>query len=288
MKGINIKYLLLFFVIEVISFTSFSQAWVKPKGQGYAQIGYSYISASKIYGIENIDEQLRREVADQTIQGYLEYGVCNNLMLTASLPFKLLQTGEQIFETDYVPDTLSSGRVNAFGNLSFSAVYGLSQKTNWVSSISVGLDTKTATFNQNLGLRTGVDAWSGVLGLNLGRGWNKSFFQTNVGFKFRSNNYSEQFIASAQYGRTLNKFQIIFGLELYKSFKNGTFDDLTSVHTGVYQNDLEFLAFSLKANYALSKRIKLWALLGGGVAGQLVARAPSYALTFSYEWDGGE
>jgi hypothetical protein len=280
----NMKRVIIILILGIAVRSSFSQAWIKPKGSGYSQIGYSYISSSKIYGVDNLEEQLRRAVTDQTIQGYLEYGVGNNLMFTASVPFKMLSTGNEIFETDYVPDTLVAGSLSSIGNISLAGVYGIKQNAKWVSSVGLGLDTKTASFDSDIGLRTGVDAWSGLLNFNLGRGWDKTFFQSSAGIKLRSNNYSSQFIAAAQIGRTMKKVQVIFGLELYQSFKDGSYDDGTSIQTGLYQNDLEFLSFSLKANYAVNEHIKVWGFIGGGLVGQLVARAPSYALTVSYEW----
>ena len=278
------KILILLLSVGIASNTLFSQAWIKPKGSGYTQLGYSYIQASKIYGIKNIEEQLRRVVTDQTIQGYLEYGLGNNLMLTASIPFKILNTGNEIYQTTYVPDTLPAGKVTAFGNISIAGVYGITQNTKWVSSVGLAIDTKTATLESNVGLRTGVDAWSALLNFNLGRSWGKTFIQSNAGLKLRTNNYSSQFIAAAQVGRIMKKVQVIFGLELYQSVKNGSYNDGTSIHTGLYQNDLEFLSVSLKANYTISEQIKVWGYVGGGLTGQLVARAPSYALTVSYEW----
>ena len=271
-------------IIILIHQLTFSQAWIKPKGAGYSQMGYSYITSSKIYGIENTDEQLRRTVTDQTIQGYLEYGLGSKFMMTAVLPFKMTNTGNEIFETDYVSDTLQSGKLNALGNISIAGIYGITQNTKWVSSIGLSVDTKTASYEKEIGLRTGVDAWASFLNFNLGRSWGKTFIQSNAGLKVRSNNYSSQFIGAAQIGRALKKVQLIFGLELYKSLKNGSFNDETSIHTGLYQNNLEFLSFSLKANYTVSKHIKVWGFIGGGLAGELVARAPSYSLTLSYEW----
>ena len=281
------KNIFLFSFIFLVTEATFSQAWIKPKGSGYSQVGYSSISSSKIYGVDNTDEQLVRVVTDQTVQGYLEYGLGNKLMITTSIPFKMLETGNDVFATNYVSDSLVAGGLNALGCVSLMGLYGISQNTNWKSSVGLGFDTKTATFDSEIGLRTGVDAWSGLMSFNLGRGWNKFFFQATGAMKFRSNNYSSQVIASTQFGRTIKKVQIIFGLELYKSLKNGSYDDGTSVHTGLYQNDLEFLSFSLKANYLVNDYIKIWGFVGGGLLGQLVARAPAYALSVSYEWNKG-
>ena len=180
------KNIFLFSFIFLVTEATFSQAWIKPKGSGYSQVGYSSISSSKIYGVDNTDEQLVRVVTDQTVQGYLEYGLGNKLMITTSIPFKMLETGN-----------------DALGCVSLMGLYGISQNTNWKSSLGLGFDSKTATFDSEIGLRTGVDAWSGLMSFNLGRGWNKFFFQATGAMKFRSNNYSSQVIASTQFGRTI-------------------------------------------------------------------------------------
>lgn len=281
MKNLFLTLLLSLILLSI----TFSQAWVRSKGAGYSQLGFNSITgASKIYGTENKSDQLRRVVNDQTIQGYVEYGLGNKMMVTGSAPFKILNTGDEIFETAYLPDTLPAGSLNAFGNITGTFIYGLSQDKKWVSSLALGVDTRTAMFKEEVGLRSGVDACGLLFGGNIGRGWDKMWVQGSLGYKYRTNSYSDQIVGQAQVGRTLNKVQVMAGLELYHSLKNGSFDDGTSVHTALYQNDLEFFSYYAKVSYAFNEEIKLWGLIGGGITGAYVAKAPAYSLTLSYEW----
>lgn len=275
------------FFLTLILITQFclAQAWTKKKGAGYQQIGVSYIKNNRIYNREGNEFQLNRAVSDITISEYVEYGFTDKFTLSASIPFKVESTSSEIYEGGYLPDTLSAGSLIGMSNTSFSIVYGLKQEGNWVASIKLKTDLATAQYNHTLGLRTGYDALGIVPSVLFGKSKNNNFVTIELGVNYRSNNYSTQLFSSAQIGTKIkDKLFTILVLDYLNSLQNGSYKDENSIHTGLYMNDIEWTAFTLKLGYLLTNKIIVWTALGGGVSGHAVARAPSFSFALSYEW----
>ena len=268
--------------------TTLGQAWTRKKGGGYAQLGFSNISANSLYsnqgGIDQID--LRREVTDNTLQFYGEYGLTDKLTISTSIPLKFVETADEVLDSDFFPTPLESGSLTGLGNISVAAVYGLPQTKSWVATAKLRVDLNTADYDEATGLRTGYDAWGFAPSFNGGYG-SKNFFATSeVGLNLRTNNYSHQFFANFQAG--LNYDQRIFliaGLEFLQSFENGDFNDGNTFQTGLYVNDLEFTAFSIKVGGYPIKNLGVWLATGGGSGGNFVARGRALSISISYQWD---
>ena len=276
----------LFLVIIVLSSQlSFSQAWTKKKGSGYEQIGVSYIKNNRIYNRDGNELQLNRAVTDITLNEYLEYGITDKITVSVIVPYKMVSTSTEIYEKGYLPDTLSSGNMSGLSNTSLSLIYGLKQEGNWVSSIKLKTDLPTAQYDNEIGLRTGSDALGVSSSILFGKSKKNNFGTFEIGANYRTNNYSTQLFSSAQIGKKVkDKLYTILVLDYLKPLKNGTFNDGNSIHTGLYMNDIEWTAFTLKLGYLLTDKIIIWSAIGGGVSGHVVARAPSFSFALSYEW----
>lgn len=80
----------------LISFNgAFSQSpWVTEKGKGYFQLGYTSIGPySDLFTKTGANYSLTREVTDQTVQLYGEFGLGSNTSIITSVPFKFLEAG---------------------------------------------------------------------------------------------------------------------------------------------------------------------------------------------------
>ena len=84
-------------ILLLTSQRCFSQAWTKKKGSGYQQIGFSYLTNNSIYNRDGAETQLNRAVSDVTISEYIEYGLTDKITLSASIPFKLESTSDEIY-----------------------------------------------------------------------------------------------------------------------------------------------------------------------------------------------
>ena len=223
---------------------AYPQAWTRPRGGGFAQLGWSYITNHRVWNNGGKELDLRRQVMDMTLQAYTEYGVAEKWTAVVFVPYKTISTGSAIYDPSYLPDTLPSGNLNGIGNLSFVGVYGFKQSGPWVGSFKLRFDLPTAGFDSTIGIRTGTDAFGIAPIFNFGKGRNSYFITYEIGANFRSNGYSSQFISNLQYGRKFaGKLWVIGMLEYVASLKDGNFNDGSSVHTAVYTNNLDYLAF---------------------------------------------
>jgi len=78
-------------------------------------------------------------------------------------------------------------------------------------------------------------------------------------------------------------FLFMAGLELQKNINQGTHNDGTAIHTGLYIDNIEFLAWHFKLSFRPYKNYRIWIATGRGV-GNMVPRSPSFSLTLSAEW----
>ncbi len=260
-----------------------AQTWTRPKGGGYYQLGGSYIEGDRIYNRSGPELQLRRSVRDITLQSYLEYGLTERVMVTGVIPFKLLRTGTKVFDPAYLPDTLAAGQLNRWGNINLGCVYGIRQGGKWVLSGKLQIDTRSAHFEPAIGLRSGYDAWGLGTSLSAGTSGNSFFGTLELGLRLRTHQYSKQLFSTGQLGyRFAQKHWLILAVDLLDSLLDGSFDDGTSNHTGLYLNDLEYTAIQMKLGIRVVKDVHLWLAAGGGFSGHAVARAPAFSIAVSY------
>lgn len=263
---------------------AYTQAWLRQPNGGFVQTSFSSISTNRIYNGGNKEVQLHHTVNDLTFQQYGEYGVYQKLTIATSLPIKYVNTINDVY-IGYLPDTLDAGSLSHTGNISISAIYGIKQQGNWVSSFKLKTDLNTAHYREEYGLRSGYNAWGIMPTICFGKSISSYFFTSETGINIRTNHYSTQLIQQLQIGRNIaEKVWVILAFDYLKSLKNGNFDDGTSVHTGLYMSNIEWTAFLLKTGYQLNPQWTLWGTFGGGISGYAVQRAPSLALALSYEW----
>ena len=74
-----------------VSIQLFSQSpWTKKKNEGYVQLNFTSIASyNKVFGNPEYDTQ--REITDNTLQFYGEFGITNTITLFANVPLKMLK-----------------------------------------------------------------------------------------------------------------------------------------------------------------------------------------------------
>ncbi len=134
----------------------------------------------------------------------------------------------------------------------------------------------TADFDATTGLRTGVDAWTVVGGLAVGRGSARTYGSAHVGVALRSNGYSEQWRAGFEFGRrAFTRWWFVAGIEAVQSLRNGDrVPAATNLETGLYLDEQEVVAPVLKALYEIDPRWGVMGTVQGGFLGDFVARSP--------------
>ncbi len=238
--------------------TQAQQVWTRQKGEYYSQIGftlYRYTALLKTY-----DElvQLDKQLVQNSIQGYFEYGIMDNLMVTAIVPFTLAKSTAT---SNAPPSGVTDGALSAFSNVQIGLTYALYKNRGFVFSAKLNAALPTATYQNSTGLRSGEDALalepSALVGYS-----NATFFTSvEVGFAYRTNQYSSQTLGAFQIGKQLGpqkKVLLIFNTNLRLSNKNGSYDDKNSTFTAAYLNNLTYLAPGIKFGYRLTSLVTGW------------------------------
>jgi hypothetical protein len=260
------------------------QAWTRPQGGWYAQVGVSALQANSL--INGTDEliPLGREVRDLTLQAYGEYGLTNRLTLSAQVPLKMMSVQNQ----GNASATPAEGSMVALSNLQATLTANFFQKNGWVVSGKTSVQLPTARFESATGLRSGFDAWSIMPSVAAGIGRSRFFASAEGGYAFRTNGYSNRVFGAAQVGTYFGKRQQwlpIVGLEMMKSGSDGTYDDGTSATTGLYLEGQSYLSPSLKIGYRANRNMYLWLSAGGGmgtITREIIA-SPGVSFSISYQ-----
>ena len=266
--------LILIFSLFILKNVS-SQAWTKPKGEGFYKLDYTLIQTNKVYDPGGKIVPFRT-LGNHTLSLYGERGITDKFTIQAYIPFfvrnvlnetKGAQTGvllEPGIEENNIGDIDIAFRYALpFGSLPISAtlLFGLPSGNNTQNS---GLFTGDGEFNQMLKISTGVGAA-------------KWWTQFGLGYNNRTKGFSDEVRYDAEFGyKMLNdKLLTIFKLSGIESLNNGTEGPSS---TGLFSNNVEFLSPGLELLYFIKPKIGLSFRAAGAVKGQNVLAAPSFSL----------
>ena len=280
------KWLFTITLSAFISHLSMSQsAWTKPKNEGYFQLQFNTIPEyDEVYS--DVKDQSLLPVRLQTEMGfnlYGEYGLSDKLTVLGHVPLKIHKSGElnpKIFlpTLDIAGPEEDSGNLIALGNIEVGARYKLYDKSVVISA-QFNVELNTSTFDEDLALRTGYDAFGFTPTINIGKGWNKSYIQAFTGATLRTNDYHQSFKLGVEYGyKLIPKLWAIGFIDIITSFDEGsrviTPKDLISLN---YVSNQEFSAYGLKLIYEYKKHLGFNFGFGGAFGAQFVPKKPSMA-----------
>lgn len=262
------KFIVLLAVL--ISYITNAQgAWTQKQGEAYTQISFSTIgNYSSIYGDPNYSTE--REITDNTLQLYGEYGLNDKTTLIINVPLKFIETGNLVGTN--TPITTASSSTN-LGNIELGIKRRFYNK-KWVISGQLNLEANTGSFDNLSGIRTGIDAWSLTPTINAGRSFKWFYAQAFTGVAFRTNDYSSSFKIGGELGvRPIKRILVIGMIDIVKSFENGDIAlPPSNLLTALYVNDQEYAAYSLKFVGEITKKLGVNVGIGGAFSGNNVAR----------------
>jgi hypothetical protein len=273
------------FLLIVMMNSVFAQSpWLQEKKSLLSQISFNiipeyhqiYLNSGKTYTTE-------RNLKDNTLQAWLEYGLSDYTTFQLILPLKFLSAGSLVEEDFQTPQT-TSGSLQAFGNISFIWKQKLVQQT-WILTSHIIAEFPTADYQDQSGLRSGYDAWGFSAALSTGRGFGHTYFYTYLGIGTRSNDYSGFFTGGVEAGYQVSRSISVAGvINILQSLQNGTRQDpLSNLRTGLYVNDQEFIAWGLKVfGPIIPDKFGYSAALFGAFSGNFVAKSPSLNLGLYY------
>lgn len=258
-----------------ISFLSYAQgAWTQKKGEAYTQLSFSTIRTySTIFG--NPDYSTR-EITDNTIQFYSEYGLSNKTTIILNLPLKYIKTGLLVGNGKPVS---TANSITSLGNIEVGVKHQFYNK-KWVIAGQLNLEANTGFYDNPSGIRTGADAWTFTPTLNFSRSFKNFYAQAFTGINLRTNNYSHNFKIGGEIGiKPINNIILIAFIDIVKSFNNGNIIlPTTNQLTALYVNDQEYTTYGLKVIGEITNKFGVNAGFGGAFTGNNVPKSP--ALSF--------
>ncbi|MEE9408876.1 MAG: hypothetical protein V3V28_12465 [Polaribacter sp.] len=261
------------FLILIISLSAFSQGpWTQEKGKFYTQVSFTTIANyNELFG--NSDYKIQGKISDNTIQFYGEYGLSNKTTLLVNLPYKVISHKGLVNPCLIAPCPEYSNKESSLGNIEFGLKHNFYKK-DWLLSGQFSIEANTSSFDANSGIRTGYDALSFIPLFLAGKSFNKSYLQTFIGTKIRTNNYSSNFKIGGEYGRKITKNIWLVGfLDIEKSFKNGNIVlPASNLATGLYVNNQEYGVVGIKAIGEFSDNFGMTASLPAAFFGNNVAK----------------
>jgi len=259
----------------LISISIFSQSpWTQEKGKFYTQLSFTTISNyNTLFGEpETITE---REITDNTIQFYGEYGLSDKTSLLVNIPFKNIETGN--LSTNTVNPLTTANTESTVGNIELGIRHNFYNK-DWILSGQISVEANTSSFDAASGIRTGYDAWTVSPLFLAGKSFGNTYIQSFLGFNLRTNDYSSNFRVGGEVGSKLGKYVwLIAFLDISTSFENGdVILPQSNLLTGLYVNDQEFGAIGLKAIGEISNNFGITAGFGGAFFGNNVAKQGAF------------
>ena len=261
-----------------VSIQLFSQSpWTKKKNEGYVQLNFTSIASyNKVFGNPEYDTQ--REITDNTLQFYGEFGITNTITLFANVPLKMLKSGDFSKDMSLVLPSFITAKATetTLGNIQLGVKHNFINK-KWLVSAQLAIEANTSSYNAEAGLRSGYDAWTVTPLILAGRGFDKWYIQAFTGADIRTNNYSSNFKLGGEIGyKTLDWLWIAGFLDGVASFKNGDIAlPQENLATALYVNDQSYAAFGLKFIAEFNKKFGANVGLGGAFVGRNVAKVPA-------------
>ena len=263
-------------IISVLSlqFLVAQSPWTQEKGKFYAQLSFTTISNyDEIFG--DPDYQTNREITDNTLQFYGEYGISNKTTFLVNLPIKFISTGDAVTNNTFITEDSKS----AFGNISVGLRHQFYKK-DWIISGQFTIEANSGTFDNASGIRTGYDAWTFTPTLNIGRSFDSFYVQAFTGIDVRTADYSNNFKIGGEVGTKVHsKIWLIGFVDIVNSFNDGDIIlPLSNATTALYVNNQEYGAFGLKAIGEINNSLGGILTFGGAFSGNNVAKQAALTL----------
>ncbi len=276
------KIALIFSLIFFVAYTSNAGPWLKKKGESYTQISFSFMKANSLFHISEPDPiTLHRDVRDHTLSLYSEIGISDKLNLIVYIPMKFVGTKKEISRSNLFADTLVAGSLTTLGNASLAVKFKLIEE-KYVLSTQIKVEAPGLEIETQSGLRTGYDTWTIHPALLFGKSGNKTFYSAEAGYRFRTNDYSDEFYGNIEYGYQIKKLWIIGVIEARQSMFNRNKVEPNFLQTGLFVNNQEYFSPGVKLNLEINRNLSLTAGLYGAFSGNYVLHAPS--VTFGIAW----
>ena len=260
-------------------------AWTRPAGETLLQFSIERIGPyDEVFQDHGPDFVPGREITQTALATYAEYGLKDDLTLIGSLAIQFLDTGSLNANATIPVPTITSESETKLGNL----VLGLRQQLaddDYALAAQLAFELPTGSLDRSSGLSSGLDAFTFLPTLSVGRGFGKSYAQAYLGAGLRTNDYSSDWRLGAEYGYRFDKLQLAFNVDLVETLLAGSENSgASNEQTALYVDQQEYLAFGFKGSYPLSPGVDLQAAARFAASGKNVAKSPFISIGISLHW----
>jgi hypothetical protein len=237
----------------------------------------------------NGDTALNRLTYDMTWGFYGEYGIAEDFAIIGYVPLKIVGTTNNVKAGDF-DRTLDKGGIFSIGNTEWAFKYTFFKKGPHMAA-SMRIHTPIFNFDTATGLRTGYEAMAIGPFFHIGEGFlgGKMYAQLEGGYLYRTDDYSDEWYLSLEIGGNIKqKVWLALLIQSRQSLLNGGFvNPENNYQTGLYLNNEEYIAYSLKASYTINPKWGINLGIGGAVPGATVyiAATPAVTLGVAYNFD---
>jgi hypothetical protein len=282
------RYILTLFSLILFSQILYAGAWNRIKGSGYTQLSFTYLNYGRLHNGNNEKIDLKRNIGDNTLHFYGEYGLSNTVNLLLNVPYKMVSSGTELNQVKFDPyynDTLNAGNLSGFSNLGAGLRFKLIER-KFVISAQVLVFNRIHQYQNSTGLRIGYDAWLFSPSLLFGKGWNKTYFQFEIGTSINTNVYAQNLIGNTEIGFQLwNKNTYAIARVDWKlPFNTGTFDEGNSVQTALFRDNSSYISPGVKFILGLTDQWFLNLGVYGGVYAKYEGTQATYNAGVAYQW----
>ncbi len=260
--------------------------WARSKAGLYAQLGYHTIPTyTTLFGSDGSDIEMVREVSEQTLQLYGEYGISKQTTVALSLPYRFNSRGAQNPNSQLHFAHEDTGSISGLGNASLAIRHQLlSGKVALTGNLR--FDFPSDKNQATTGLRTGFDAATIQPGLSVGMGFGRAYWFGYGGYAIRTNGYSHYLNAGAEAGLKLGPVWVVGFSDLVLPLENGSRTRPSlDVLTGLYINDQGWLSVGLKGIWEINRFVGI-VVSGAGVAwAQHVPKSPGLSTAVYFKWE---
>ena len=287
MKSIKLIILVLLLTCSYSAVTQ--QAWTHNKGEGYFQVGSSYLNYSQLH-LGNFEiSKLPRPVTEIIVSSYNEFGITHKLTGIINVPFHFVSVGD--FDTiSYSYLVFDKGSLSALGNVSTALLYNLFNKNGNVLSTKLNAGFNTSSRQENTGLSSGYNSFILEASFLAGRGTNTYFTSGEVSTVISPNNFLSRIIVNFQIGKKFlksKKLNLIFAIATNTYLSDISKSNALTIvkardFTGLYHPKQGYYAVNLKIGYEFNKLWSIWGSAAGGEATNIGAGI-NYALVIGYK-----
>ncbi|TNE67850.1 MAG: hypothetical protein EP344_01850 [Bacteroidetes bacterium] len=260
--------------------------WARSEAGFYTQLSYQTIPTyTSLFGANGASIDMIREVSEQAVQFYGEYGISSRTTAIISAPVVFNSRGARNPDSPYFFAQEDTGSISGLGNISLALRH---QVLTGSLALSAGLqvDVPSKQMDYSAGLRTGFDSWTMQPTVSAGMGFERLYWQAFGGIGFRTNDYSHFARIGAEGGIKLASVWVIGFSHLVLPFENGARSlPPLDVLTGLYVNDQGWASIGIKGIWEINRIVGIVVSGAGAVWAKHVPESPGLSAGVYFKWD---